>query len=306
MRQIPLHGLDGANPLGFLAALGLLRVLDARSSVTARPRLSWVDEGRWRPVLHLHADAADPVEEVIADLASWRGAPELELHYADKKTGEKEIYDLKAPPDVFLAFARAAGAAATPATRRLADFAAAYATDIAIDGTGATKPTALHFTSGQQKFLEMVREIVDKVVAEDIREAMDLWRYTSPLPVLRWDVSGERIYALSASDPSKEKAQGVPGANWLAFQALPLFPSFPVGHRILTTAFSGSGNDFRFTWPLWAPPASLAALRSLIAAPGLARMSTEERKMRGIVAVLRSQVRRANKGYGSFCPPDPI
>ncbi len=305
MRPIPLSGLDGSNPLGFLAALGLLRVLDARSSATERPRLSWVDEGRWRPVLHLHDNAADPVEQVIEDLNSWRDAPELGLHYTDK-TGEEEVYDLKAPPGVFRAFACRAREAATPSNRRLADFAAAYATDVAVDGTGSTKPTALHFTSGQQKFVEMVRDIAAGVNAADIRETVTSWNYTSPLPVLRWDVAGERIYALSASDPSKQKAQGVPGANWLAFQALPLFPCFPVGRRVITTGFLGSGNDFRFTWPLWAPPASLAALRSLLAMPGLDRMPPDERKLRGIIAVLRSQVRRANKGYGSFCAPDPV
>lgn len=303
MKQIVLGGLDGSNPLGFLAALGLLRVLDTRSGATDRPRLGWVDEGRWRPVLHLQNDAVDPVEQVIEDLASWRDAPELGLHY--KETGAKAIYDLKAPPDVFLTFARQARDAAVPGSRRQADFAAAYATDVAVDGSGSTKPTALHFTSGQQKFLEMVRELADGVVADDIREMMVSWRYESPLPVLRWDVAGERIYALSAANPSKDKALGVPGANWLAFQALPLFPCFPTGHRVMTTAFTGSGNDIRFTWPLWVPPASLRAVRSLLTTPGLDRMSPGVRRMRGIVAVLRSQVRRANQGYGAFGAPDP-
>lgn len=232
MKTLLLAGLDGANPLGFLAALGLLRVLDARRGEDPRPRLAWVDEGRWRPVLHLPPSLEDPVATVMADLTSWRDAPELALEY--EKEG-KTLRDLKPPPAKFREFMMAAALAA-PGDRRLADFTAAYATDIAVDGTGQTKPTALHFTSGQQKFLEMVAELAAGGTAEDMEEALTDWRYASPLPVLRWDVAGERQYAFSASDPSKEKAMGVPGANWLAFQALPLFPSFHRGKLFLRRA----------------------------------------------------------------------
>ena len=58
---LPLRGLDGANPLGFLAALGLLRVLgEACGPVDLR--MSWVPSGgTWAPVLH--SSAGPPLEE---------------------------------------------------------------------------------------------------------------------------------------------------------------------------------------------------------------------------------------------------
>ncbi len=56
--NVTLTGLDGSNPLAFLAALGLLRVLDHRARqhrhngrTPTTPKLAWLDEGGWRPVL---------------------------------------------------------------------------------------------------------------------------------------------------------------------------------------------------------------------------------------------------------------
>ena len=44
-----LTGLDGANPLGFLAAVGLLRWVTATGERTAR--LGWVHRGAYRAVI---------------------------------------------------------------------------------------------------------------------------------------------------------------------------------------------------------------------------------------------------------------
>jgi hypothetical protein len=50
---IALTGLQGADPLAFLAALSVSRVLDhqARRHCQPLPRLAWKDEG-WRPAIH--------------------------------------------------------------------------------------------------------------------------------------------------------------------------------------------------------------------------------------------------------------
>ena len=51
MNQFQLTGLDGSNPLGFLAALGTLVALDHQTSeLETRPRLGWRLAGVWRPV----------------------------------------------------------------------------------------------------------------------------------------------------------------------------------------------------------------------------------------------------------------
>lgn len=302
-----LTGLDGANPLAYMAALGTVRVLSESARVYAR--LSWRDQGRWRPVLHLPEEAPDPLEAVMEDLGTWKAAPELKLEYEkDGKTG-KNIRDIKPPPRVFRALLQRA-AKGNRDTRRFADFVAAYATDVARDNKGSTKPTAFHFTAGQQNFLEMVAQLADGLTREHVEEALlGPWRYESELPVLRWDVSGERLYALLASNPAGEKAKGVPGADWLAFQSLPLFPCFPRstlggGARILTTGFEGEGKDFTFRWPLWTPPSSLPVIRSLLVCPNH-MLRSDQRRARGIDLILESQVRRSDHGYGTFSAPVP-
>ena len=51
MREIELVALDGGNLLGYLAALGTLRVLTL-AEPESDVRMSWVDNGSWRPVVH--------------------------------------------------------------------------------------------------------------------------------------------------------------------------------------------------------------------------------------------------------------
>jgi hypothetical protein len=50
MTALVLDGLDGANPLGYLSALGALVV--AHAAGETRSRLAWQRRGRWVPVMH--------------------------------------------------------------------------------------------------------------------------------------------------------------------------------------------------------------------------------------------------------------
>src|SRR5690348_9744028 len=46
---IVLSGIDGANPLGFLAAMGTLSIFAAQRP---QAKLTWrMEEGKWRPVM---------------------------------------------------------------------------------------------------------------------------------------------------------------------------------------------------------------------------------------------------------------
>lgn len=306
MSSVTLTGLDGANPLAFLAALGLLRLCSERADGAVT--LSWSDEGRWLPTLSTAQEVGELEDCVLADHRTWGSAPELELAYEkkDKKKGVKIVRDLKPPRDIFRKFLSDAVASSTPGSRRHVDFGAAYATDIARDGNGNTKPTALHFTAGQQLFLERgVIPLRDGLRREHITEALfGPWTYKSSLPSLRWDVRGDRNYALLASDPSRNKPPSIPGAEWLAFQALPLFPCVPRGARVVTTGFVGSGKNYTFRWMLWTVPATLPTVRSLLATPAPNMLSASQRIARGIGLVLQSQVHRTDQGgYGSFRPP---
>jgi len=302
MSELLLTGLDGKNPLAFLAALGVLGALADRAAEGGpAPRLAWRAAGTYRPVIVDGPDRAALIDALAQDVSSFRDEPAIDrLRYA--KGGEgKDAHDLKPPPPFFADYLR--GLVRDGRARSLA-FAAAFATDVAVDNNGNAKPTALHFTAGQQELLAMVRELIEGVRAEDIEEALfGPWRYDRPLPVLQWDNASAREYALRAGDPSKDKKLGVPGADWLAFRGLPFIRVAPIGDRVATTGCTGEWKTGAFRWPIWTAPLSRPVIASLLTSPELLAVDARALDARGVAVVLESAIRRSDQGgYGSFAP----
>lgn len=295
MFELPLPGLDGGNPLGLLAALG---VLEAVSSSNKQERLYWRHHATWQPVLCSDlANLDDLIQKLDVDRRGCVNDEAFSLEYDGKR-------DLKPKPDDYATFLRGLTDNLTPASRRSADWASAFASDVIKDSSkGNTKPTALHFTAGQQQFLQMVRELVERVSKDDLREALEgPWTYKSPLPVMGWDATSSRDYALRASDPSTDKKLGVAGADWMAIRGLPFLQTAPHLNKLLTTGCSGGWKDGAFTWPLWTVPLNGPVVGTLLRQDFL-RISLAEREARGIGIVLRSAIRRSEQGgYGSFGP----
>src|SRR5206468_4059560 len=118
--ELHLVGVDGANPLAFLAALGTLNLLsEAR---TADMRMRWQPlAGAWRPVLI----ASQPLDEnaVVEMLATSLGAPEAHPHLALGK-------NLSISRDRFAQFALNAQRASSLQARRFADFMASFGSEV--------------------------------------------------------------------------------------------------------------------------------------------------------------------------------
>lgn len=87
-RSIPLAGLDGTNPLGFLASLGTLVV--ARAAGESAARLRWARSRTWMPVLE-GLTTADPTQlcEILAK--DLRGK-EVSSHAAEKRDGADKLH----------------------------------------------------------------------------------------------------------------------------------------------------------------------------------------------------------------------
>ena len=315
MNAVKLTGLDGSSPLAFLAALGALRILDERARHAGGdiPRLAWADEGCWIPSLLGSASIDDVIGAILEDLPRWRDEPAFCFAY--NRDGERvlpdapgAIRDLKPDPKVMRAFLDEIALAASRGASRSARHGAAYGTDVATDNSGKTKPSALHFTAGNQTFLGAVAEIHDRVTPEDFHEALvGPWSRSSPLKTLGWDPMGAfnaRMYALRASNPSKENRPCVPGAEWLAFVGLSFFPTVPCRAEVLTTCVSGGWKDAALTWPLWTVAATVRTIESLLRTATLEHTDSKQRSARGIGAVLCSAILRSDQGgYGSFSPP---
>ncbi len=208
-----LSGLSGQNPLGFLAALGLLRIVSThtlRDSGT-EPRLSFLDDGTQAAKFETSFGFEQLKSLIIEDAQAQSTSVTLSLAYdedgnlvAPNTTGA--IRDLKPKPEAARSFLERVSAA----TRRDADLAAGFFSELIQDNNGNTKPTTFHFTVGQQAFLAMVDELRRGITREDCDEALlGPWLNTSKLASLSWDSSAGRGYALRASDPSKAQRRNV-------------------------------------------------------------------------------------------------
>jgi len=299
---VELYGLTGSNPIGFFAALGVLAALD-RQAPELGAKLGWTDTVVPRARIEGTSNIHEVIELVEADRAAWSDS--AVLHSGPEGT---PMDDVKPEAEGIRAWAQLVRAGASPADRRDVDHFSALLAEDALAGKSDAKPTHLHFTAGQQKFLVMLRELQAQTNPSAFEEAIaGPWLYESKLPVLAWDGRGERIYALRGTNPAGDKKLGVPGADWLAFVGLTFFPvtrtGRPFGDALKTTGCGGSWKSGYFRWPLWEPAVSAQVIRSLLTWQGIGSEDPSTRSLRGVFKVLEVPIRRSDQGgYGSFGP----
>jgi len=304
MSRIVLRGVNGANPLGFLASLGVLRLLHAGSDAV---RMGFLTDGSFVPFV----DGSErDIATLVAEDAAGAGGPQpWSLEYEkEEKNGKKVVADLKAPPAAFRAFLDRSLASWASGEDDGAAYAAAFGTSVAVDGKGNTKPTAFHFTAANQQFLGTLETIRASVNREWVQRSLFDGYAAQPGPNLRWDPAAERNWALMANNPNDEGTGVDAPLEWLAFRGLPLLPSFPQAPRggfagrtkIVTTAVSGRGDDMKMTWPLWSVPISIPTARSLLQLDWTG--TPRDRAERGVFAVCTSAIRRTPQGFGNFGP----
>lgn len=190
--ELALMGLDGENPLGFLAALGALRALVGEGSSGGHFRMHWQRAGgSWHPVISSRessVDSSEVVEVLQGRLSSMRDHAAFAL-------GD----DLSVSPDTYRTYAGVAAESATLGSQVHAEFAAAFASESVINEVLGKDPvvedTALRTMSGagHQHFLGFMRQLVAITTANDLRDALfEDWRYRDGKPSLRWDPDDDR------------------------------------------------------------------------------------------------------------------
>lgn len=306
MAKLFFAGLDGSNPLAYLAALGALRT----TTLTWPERnahLYWSNaQGGWRPYLMLDG-------EINRD--GWLTAVTHSLQDKFGQTAFSLADDLTVPCQAYKAAAMIAATLAVTGDRRQADFLAAFgseAVESEVNGkkTGQIADTAFRTMSGagHQHFLGFMRELAGVTEIEHLRHALfEAWSYTDPGPSMRWDPSDDRRYALRWLQPSGDPAKTVRGANRLAIEALPLLPTAPVKTRLETTGFTQrKGRGVIWTWPIWTAPVRLDVVRSLMALQELQKDEPDRRALSamGIAEAYRCQ--RITQGkYRNFTSAHP-
>lgn len=253
--ELILSALDGSNPLAYLAALGTLRLLTLEDLDV---RMSWMrQEAFWRPVLH----SADLSREKLCNLLehSYRWVPAADFISVVGK-------NIKVSPEEFRRLAERAYKEAAVADRRAADFAAAFGCEACDDGKGNIEYTDFCFITGggHQDFVGTMDLLKANVTRDHLFDALfGEWKLDRSLS-MRWDPGDAKEYALQWGKPSSEGAWAVWGANRLAIEALPLFPTSPVAGGLATTGFNQRQLQDELTWPIWEPPLGLDSIRSLL------------------------------------------
>ncbi len=291
--SVVMTALDGSNPLGFLAAIGVLRLMDSGDN---RAKLRWVREDVWRPELIGVDDKASLCETLI-------GRAKSDLPVDAFRTLGK---NLTVAGHTFLDFVKPAYEAAVRGDRNAADFAAAFGSEILERKNKTIEYTDLCFItgSGHQHFLGTIEGLAQRVSADHVEDALfGRWKKNKNLS-MRWDPADAAEYAFRWGDPSAEGASAVWGANVLAVHALPLLPAQPTNDGLRTTGFrypSRAGAEF--TWPIWKEPIGVDTLRSLLALPDLQvleeKLNHRVMQERGIAEVYRSPRVRIGQG-GKF------
>jgi len=296
MPEVTLTGLDGANPLGFLAALGTLAVAERMLGPDV-PRVGWTNDIVPRPLVRSGAKREELVATVLADRDRWNGSAALDLPSGD----------VKLDADRLRAWLEDCERAAQHDDGRALGLVTALVADGSLARDGKAKPTHLHFTAGKQQFLQMARTLRDGLTAEHVEEALfGPWRYASTLPSFKWDVADDRTYALSAVNPASETKRTVPGAEWLALLGLSFLPVTRGPRGTVTTGCSGRWKEGgAFSWPVWEGLIPPDVVRTLVGIPDLVQDPPPPTLVhRGVSRVFRSAITRSDQGgYGSFRPP---
>ena len=260
---LELNPMQGHVPVGFMAAVGLLRVAPQGA------RLSWNPTSQTAELHGVEREAI--LDHLVAHMAGRHQSSELQIADDVRKF---DVEAFRAQYDA--------------ADESLAEWLRAWWREDGKDGKAET--TDLCLTGGPQRMIKMARELAqdldptrkkgaEKAVRAKFEEALfGPWRYADARASWGWDPATYRPGALTSDAPTSMKLAGVAGAYWLAWESQPLFPCL---HGQGTLGFEHRPRAW--TWPTWAEPLDIHAVPALLRQPQEAPALGGKRYRSGIV-----------------------
>ena len=299
-----LTGLEGINPLGFLAAIGVQVLFEGEPE---QPKLWWSDDVIPCAIVDDNFSIERIIEQALKIFPLWAKSPAISPSF-----GGKVEDDIK--------FTSTEKTQSYLEDSINAEYAASFATSLVAedskDNNGCVKPTDLYFLSGSMKFLKSVKTILTECQDSDLHSALNgPWSYNKKLASLKWDITDDRQYALSSKNPSNDPKYTNPGVEALAVLGMSSYPVFKGTlrgkDRTLTTGCSGEWTKGSYTWPIWRYPSSIDSVKSLLYHTTSYSPSNRENwyKSWGISKIFQSTIRRGTgdaNSYGTFLPPQII
>lgn len=247
--------LTGRNPGHFLAAMGLLRVMNSRGKSA---RLSWDDY--YAPTLHCEMNQDDIAEFVTVECNRWLDPERLWLH---ESFGNK----LPVDPAVLWAEAKEYGGNEEDLIRL-----AAIQEILSPKPDGSfSKPNTTPFHilgAGRSQFFSTARKLT--LSHSETKQIFgEPQQYFSPGPIFRLDPQAvSPPYAYRADAPTGNPVPACRVVERLCLEALPLYP--------LTRAFrrpracpGWDSRGWRFRWCLWSEPVGVYTACALQNQPAL-------------------------------------
>lgn len=299
-----LPGLDGTNPLGFLAALGVLRTLDMRNDGQA-VRMRWQQSnGSWIPRVY---NGGRDIDELLTYLDDgFRASDSSPWDISKKLPFEGDCLRdniLEALP------------VSSCRCRDCADTLGSFGVESIRDAKGIFKDTSLRMVRAGDSvgngFLAYGKRILDETTRDDLCSALtESWKYEDGGCALRWDPSEHHGYAMQWTDPSKENTVSVRGGNRLALAGMPLLTTIPLNATRVETVAFGRPCDRQncLSWPIWNVPCCLGVVKSIVAFAAIQDSQPDplELRARGIEAVYRCGRIKTSTYYRNFTPPERV
>jgi hypothetical protein len=291
MQTLELRSFDGSTLLGFLAAVGALRLLeecgvgDARLAFDAKTN---------------HARLRGSVDDLQATLVKGLLDDAIMAPWSFRNSKGAVLTQ---PSDMTIgdvARERAERLSVKRQRRYAVDTLGAVAAGEPTEH-GTTESTELRAVGGGQlQFFRQIASLIEELDATQIiRTLTQPWTHGDEAGGLRLTPEEDRSYALRATNPSPEGASGERAANVLALLGHTVFPVLPQRGGA-TVGFNQGTNEVH--WGLWDGFVGLATVRALI--PRLVSDSRADLEAAGVYRLMRA--RRVTRGkYRNFSPAQP-
>lgn len=294
MSGLRLHGLAIASPIGFMAALGLMRVLSEDCGLN--PRLGWKQGSA-----ELSGIDAEALQCALLEHMQGRSkAPEFNFTVSVGSTSQPVAHLREIRPDEY----RAAVQAMRDDARALG-FMAGFGTDAVVNKNGFIARTAFDFSSARQKLANEFRLLAERLDPLNTLpkgqpssgSLLHAALYGGPYAEQHsfgWDPATLLIHAHQAQAPTDSPKPSHPWQVWLAVESLPWHPVLPIdAQKAQTLGWQGSQT---YCWPEWSSPLDAAELRLLRSRP-VGTLGD----LNGVTAVWHSARTRSGK-FGFFAP----
>lgn len=309
MNTIRLNGLRGETLLGFLAALGTLRVL---AQTTSGTKLSWADSGGgWVAELHTSDSAlrdADYVAEAVFAVLDEQKTdhPILQWKRFLGKTFNNEA-------DFFRASVMAT---LSPDANSHQDFVSVFTAQIPVKQGEALEHFDHPFRAARKDYyLGNLASVLANTQLSHVRRTIVLpWDYRDAMAnqSLRLDHGDDRRHAYQwhapTEDPARQKTGCMLGANRLALEAFPFFPCIPRAEGGAAVGFVCDSKTYTWvSWPIWQAPCCVLSISSLLNLQVVQHPipSLDALQKLGIATVLRSRRLPIEKNK-VFLPPASV